>query len=152
MLRRGFMLIEILVVCAIIGVLVAILLPSLARSREQASLLVCQANERQLASAFLMYSVANRNRLPGILWDFGADWLGGGNATPPKFGRIPQDGTIFQYMGRQAEAYACPMDHEKRPTSASIRSYSAHFILAGARPESLAGAHYRWSDDTADPL
>lgn len=53
--RRAFTLIEVLVVVAIIGLLLAILLPSLNRAREQAKAAVCLNNQRQMAVASEAY-------------------------------------------------------------------------------------------------
>lgn len=63
--RRGFTLIEVLVVVAIIALLVAILLPSLRRAREQAKAALCSTQIRQLMSASLMYTGEFKGRLPG---------------------------------------------------------------------------------------
>ena len=60
--RRGFTLIEILVVVAILALLISILLPSLTAAREQAKIVRCLANESQLAKASNMYVNANRGR------------------------------------------------------------------------------------------
>lgn len=57
--RAGFTLIELLVVVAIIVVLMAILMPSLGRAREQAKSLLCQTQARSLAIADIMYADEN---------------------------------------------------------------------------------------------
>jgi prepilin-type N-terminal cleavage/methylation domain-containing protein/prepilin-type processing-associated H-X9-DG protein len=59
---RGFTLIELLVVIAIIALLMAILMPSLQRVREQGKTLACQANLRQWALYFSMYTDDNNGR------------------------------------------------------------------------------------------
>ena len=51
----GFTLIEVLVVVAIIALLVAVLLPSLAKVRRQATAAVCKSNLRQLGMGMTMY-------------------------------------------------------------------------------------------------
>jgi prepilin-type N-terminal cleavage/methylation domain-containing protein/prepilin-type processing-associated H-X9-DG protein len=53
--RRGFTLIELLVVVAIIAILIAILLPSLGRARDQAKTASCMSNERSLFQAVTIY-------------------------------------------------------------------------------------------------
>lgn len=54
--RRAFTLIEVLVVVATIGLLVAILVPSLSRAREQARRAACASNQKQLMAAVHMYA------------------------------------------------------------------------------------------------
>jgi prepilin-type N-terminal cleavage/methylation domain-containing protein/prepilin-type processing-associated H-X9-DG protein len=61
--RRGFTLIELLVVIAVIALLMAILLPVLARAREQAKRAVCMNNLKQLTYAWKMYSDDNKDIL-----------------------------------------------------------------------------------------
>lgn len=61
---RGFTLIEILVVVAIIALLVSILLPSLSRAREQARRAQCGSNIRQQIMACFMYAQNNRGNMP----------------------------------------------------------------------------------------
>src|SRR5262245_11829908 len=84
--RQAFTLIEILVVVAIIALLIAILLPSLARARGQARLVLCQSNIKQLEYGFGMYVVENKGRFPGSRKDDEADWLGGSNGSPRIYG------------------------------------------------------------------
>jgi prepilin-type N-terminal cleavage/methylation domain-containing protein/prepilin-type processing-associated H-X9-DG protein len=71
MLRRfGFTLIELLVVLAIIGVLVALLLPAVQATRERARQIQCASNLRQLALAIRNYETSHEVLPPsGIVKD-----------------------------------------------------------------------------------
>jgi prepilin-type N-terminal cleavage/methylation domain-containing protein len=62
---RGFTLIEVLVVVAIIALLVAVLLPSLARAREQAKMLMCSGHLKEFSKALGMYTMEYKDKLPG---------------------------------------------------------------------------------------
>jgi prepilin-type N-terminal cleavage/methylation domain-containing protein/prepilin-type processing-associated H-X9-DG protein len=62
--RRAFTLVELLVVIGIIAVLIAILMPALARVRMSASLVRCQSNFRQVYSALSSYVNENKGFLP----------------------------------------------------------------------------------------
>ena len=65
---RGFTLIELLVVISVIAVLIAMLLPALARAREVGFRVSCAANQRQSAMYSFMYAGDQRsNSLPPAL-------------------------------------------------------------------------------------
>lgn len=57
--RNAFTLIELLVVVAIIAMLMAILMPSLQRVREQGQAVACQSNLKQMGLTFSMYTEDN---------------------------------------------------------------------------------------------
>lgn len=65
---RGFTLIELLVVVAIIALLMAIMLPSLARAREAAKAVACGSNMRQTSQAVMMFAQAHNDRAPGTAY------------------------------------------------------------------------------------
>ncbi len=87
--RRAFTLVELLVAIAVVGVLAALVFPTLERSRESARAAACASNLRQLAAAALSYAGEHRGQFPWGMriesgemacWDFvvGAD----GKARP----------------------------------------------------------------------
>jgi prepilin-type N-terminal cleavage/methylation domain-containing protein len=122
--RHGFTLVELLVVIAVIAVLVALLLPSLAKAREAGRRAACLSNLRQMQAAWLMYADSNADRIVhGQAWAWGyypptgKPWLIGGDASNPYLAVWPKTrteaetlmrtGALAPYMGN-VRAYLCP--------------------------------------------
>src|SRR5947208_11193475 len=66
--RRGFTLVELLVVIGIIAVLIGILLPTLGRARESARRTACLSNLRSIGQMLNMYANQNKSFLPLGRW------------------------------------------------------------------------------------
>jgi prepilin-type N-terminal cleavage/methylation domain-containing protein len=64
---RGFSLIELLTVIAIIGVLAAIIIPTVAKVRETAQRTVDASNLREIGKAAMIFAADNNDRLPDPL-------------------------------------------------------------------------------------
>ena len=60
--KKGFTLVELLVVVAIIALLIAILVPALKKSQKQARAVVCQSNLKQWATITHMYTLDHDSR------------------------------------------------------------------------------------------
>jgi prepilin-type N-terminal cleavage/methylation domain-containing protein len=63
-LNSAFTLIELLTVIAIIGILAAIIIPTVGKVRQSAKSAQCLSNLRQIGMAFNLYPVDNKGRFP----------------------------------------------------------------------------------------
>jgi prepilin-type N-terminal cleavage/methylation domain-containing protein/prepilin-type processing-associated H-X9-DG protein len=66
--RRGFTLVELLVVIGIIAIMVGILLPTLNKARKSAKTTVCLSNLKQMGNAWTMYLSDYKGHLPHSIW------------------------------------------------------------------------------------
>ncbi len=72
--HRGFTLVEVLVVIAVIGTLIGLLLPAVQRSREAANRAKCLNNLKQIALACHLYENAHGNYPPSRLAGESQTW------------------------------------------------------------------------------
>jgi len=93
-MRRAFVLIELLMIIAVIGILASILLPALARARETARRSSCMVNLSQIGMAMRMYAEEHERMLP---------WSGGENRA---------DALLYLYSNYLPEftTFMCPSD------------------------------------------
>lgn len=84
---RGFTLIELMIVIAIIAILSAILIPNHTRSRGRANLTACGQNTKTIATAVNMYTNENEGLYPRqTILGNGSQWNGSGAPfLVPKF-------------------------------------------------------------------
>jgi len=112
---NGFTLIELLVVIAIIAILMAILIPTLNRAREQGKRAVCLSNLKQMMLAWMMYADENDDRVvrtraiqdkasPDQGW---VGWQYLDESKEQQFENIKR-GLLFKYI-KDVKAYRCPV-------------------------------------------
>lgn len=151
--RYGFTLIELLVVISIIVLLIAILLPSLAKAREAGRQINCSSNLRQLAHAEFAYSNEHREMLAygyryvaagtHLAWDNLLDDYLGDNLNKT------QEASDSYFVGAGKKVLQCPSDPNLAAAPRPARSYAkshARWFLAnwGTRDQCGLG---QYADD-----
>lgn len=143
-LPSAFTLVELLVVMAIMGVLSALLLPALSRSKATAQRIKCVANLRQLGLAAQMYWDDNSGRAfryrgaatnGGDVYWFG--WLARGSEGRRDFDPAP--GALFAYLGGSG-VELCPslnpsLPAFKRKATGAAYGYGYNLLLSAPAAE-----------------
>jgi len=136
--RNAFTLIELLVVIAIIAILAALLLPALARAKQEALRTQCLNNTKQLLTAWTLYSGDSGEVLPNNISRLDSDsggWVDGLMSTIPNY---PENTNfVFMMMGqigpytKTPAIYHCPSDQSVDLGNGipRVRSYSMNFAL-----------------------
>lgn len=148
--RRGFTLIELMVVISMIGILIGLLLPAVQSSREAARRTQCQNNLFQIGLGLASYSLGHDRFPPGCV-----------NASGPvadspvglQMGWIAQvlpyleERAVYDHINFSHSAYA--------PSNSTARSVPLAVFVCPSAPEAMAaddvtGSHYAGCHDHRD--
>ncbi|HEX9997421.1 MAG TPA: prepilin-type N-terminal cleavage/methylation domain-containing protein [Abditibacterium sp.] len=146
--RRGFTLVEMLVVISVIALLAAIMFPVFGRVREGGRRTACNNNLRQLGLGFTQYRQDHNGRFPGAgqyqKWAAGGHWISGQPNTPVadintkepvadaasptgfKTANV-EKGAIYSYV-KEPKTYSCPSN---ATAEKKLFSYSMNCAIAG---------------------
>jgi prepilin-type N-terminal cleavage/methylation domain-containing protein/prepilin-type processing-associated H-X9-DG protein len=144
----AFTLLELLVTIAILGILAALLLPTLRNARGRALNTVCVANFRQLTAAWLSFADDNGGRLVSAFYFQAGQvnsnaWVRGSmdddtREYPPVQPGVRDStnvlglrlGALYSYVGAP-EVYRCPADPSRVDGVPRVRSYALNGWMGG---------------------
>jgi prepilin-type N-terminal cleavage/methylation domain-containing protein/prepilin-type processing-associated H-X9-DG protein len=135
-LRRAFTLVEMLVVITVIGILAALLLPVINRSKASALQTQCLGQTKQLALAMQMYTQDFMDSMPWPNW--GTNFQGWlytpTNGLPPPPSIPPETvysgGLLWPYV-KVEKVYWCPVDYTNTPYFPERLEQLSSYIMNG---------------------
>jgi prepilin-type N-terminal cleavage/methylation domain-containing protein/prepilin-type processing-associated H-X9-DG protein len=150
--KSGFSLIELLVVIAIIGLLASLLLPAMARARQQGQGAYCLNNLRQLNLAWILYAQDNDDNLAynldaeeikeitakGLKHNWENNVLNWEPDPANTNESLLTEAALGQYLARSAKVFRCPSDNALSSVQKTLgwknrtRSYSMNAMVGDA--------------------
>ena len=129
--RSGFTLVELLVVIGIIAILVSIMMPALARARNQAMKVNCMSQVRQICQAVMMYATNQKGWLPGP--------LGQTNPGGPHTQYGVETGSLWTTNClRDPRVWICPVDARRDAELKYSYTYNCRMAVYVGQEESAA--------------
>jgi prepilin-type N-terminal cleavage/methylation domain-containing protein len=162
--RRGFTLVELLIVIAIIGLLMGLLLPAVQSARERSRMATCNNNQRSIAQAMQSYVTTGKGAYPG--WAQYVKLQGGQEGAVPwtakLLGQLDQaalrdqmlagDSTVMSWDAPPVLAvFNCPSDANTNPNVGAL-SFAVNTGWYDDVTNPLPGAYSNGSDVKANGI
>lgn len=128
--KAGFTVLELLVIMAVVTVLIALLLPSIASLREAGEGARCASNLRIIGNAFHRFAAEHNNRMPGV-----RPW--GASTSPWVTEHGHSDGFWADFIEREVDLriwrdLTCPTHNRLLPADAPAINHLLHYGMNGA--------------------
>ncbi|MEL6739442.1 MAG: prepilin-type N-terminal cleavage/methylation domain-containing protein [Planctomycetota bacterium] len=136
---RGFSLVELLVVIAVVAVLLALTLPALARVRDAARRTQCLSNARQIVIGINAFGVDNRSRLPENRTLVSDDEYITWRAQLVENGSVPE-----------GETWQCPSHPDPGPRGEFGYTDDGAVCIGDVNASYALNGHVLWRADTTD--
>jgi prepilin-type N-terminal cleavage/methylation domain-containing protein/prepilin-type processing-associated H-X9-DG protein len=140
--RRGFTLIELLTVIAIIGILAAILIPTVGMVRKKAKAADCVSRLRQIGTAIRLFSDENKGMVP--------PWRGAIDSTESSAQGVLWTQALIRYMSIKAQVIAGSPVLPELPVGTDYSQHPQYFYMCPGGMLPVKGRS--WGSYTVHPV